>query len=68
MKFSELVQLRTGNFWAGMSDQLASRLQPWAKNGLFLENLSALVIDMAVGQMPVGLTVCRSKGVQQKDC
>jgi hypothetical protein len=27
-------------FGRGVSDQLASRVHPWAKNGMFLENLS----------------------------
>ncbi len=40
IKFSGPVQLLASNFWAGESDQPAQRLQPWAKNGLFLENLS----------------------------
>jgi hypothetical protein len=40
MKFSGPVLLLTSNFWAGESNQPAQRLQPWAKNGLILENLS----------------------------
>ncbi len=40
MKFSGPVQLLTSNFWARVSDQPASRVRPWAENGLFLENLS----------------------------
>jgi len=40
MKFSGPVQLLTSNFLAGMYDQPASRVWFWAKNSLFLENLS----------------------------
>jgi hypothetical protein len=40
MKSSGPVQLCTSNFWAGVSDHPASRLQPWVKNGLFHQNLS----------------------------
>jgi RNA recognition motif. (a.k.a. RRM, RBD, or RNP domain) len=37
MKFLGPVQLCTSNFWVGVSDQLPSRVQPWAINGLFLK-------------------------------
>jgi hypothetical protein len=30
----------TSNFWVGITDQLASKLWPWAKNCLFLQNPS----------------------------
>jgi len=40
MKISGPVQLCTRNFWVGVSDQPASRVQPSAKNSVFLENLS----------------------------
>jgi len=41
MKFSGPVQLCTNNFWAEVSDQLASRIQSCAENSLFLEYLSS---------------------------
>jgi hypothetical protein len=40
MKFSRPAQLCIRNFGAGASDQPASKVLPWAENGLFLENLS----------------------------
>jgi len=39
MKFSGPVQLRTSNFWARVSGQLASRIWPLADKSLFLDNL-----------------------------
>jgi hypothetical protein len=42
MKFSGPVQLCTSNFWVGASDQLPSRVQPWAINGLFLKKIYLL--------------------------
>ncbi len=35
IKFSGPVQLLTSNFCVGLLDQLASSVQPWAKNGQF---------------------------------
>ncbi len=42
MKFSGLVQLHTSNFWAGVSDQPASRIPPWAKTSLFFYKIYLL--------------------------
>jgi len=54
MKFSGPVQLLASNFWAGESDQPAQRLRPWAKNGLFLENLSPLFFGLTQPRGPRG--------------
>ncbi len=48
MKFSGPDQLRKGNFCAGVSDKLASRLQPWAENSLFLENITSMSFYLTV--------------------
>ncbi len=48
-QFSGTFQLCRSNFWAGVSDQLASRVGPWAKNGLFLVNLSPPWVFILLG-------------------
>jgi hypothetical protein len=42
MKFLEPVQLHTSYFWAGVSDQPASRILPWAKTSLFFYQIYLL--------------------------